>query len=280
MRRTFVTEIPEHLLKRAAARRAAMAGEEAQSEGAAAAAPAEAAPSSATGAVAAVSKAPRGPAPLPTLDDAETALPPDIAVVAAAKGRKRIPYWAAPVLALLPLWAFLYVYAVQPPPAGDNDALAVGKEVYSANCASCHLASGDGAKGGGTGQQLSNGHAVKTFADPLNQVHWIAFGAVGGARPSGTYGDADRPGGAMNINTLSGQMPAFGKTLSPEELAAVTIYVREGLSGGKPADDKKFNTETFAADPTAAADIAQKVIDLGEGGDPKTDTVQGSESGK
>jgi len=277
-----VTEIPEHLLKRAAARRAAMAGGETPAEGAPSAAPAETAPSSGTGAVAAVSKAttPKRPAPLPTLDDAEAAPPPDIAVVAAAKRRKRIPYWAAPVLALLPLWAFLYLYALQPPPAGANDALAVGKEIYSANCASCHLASGDGAKGGGVGQQLSDGHVLKTFADPLDQLHWIAFGAEGGARPNGTYGDPDRPGGAMNVNTLTGEMFAFGKTLSPEELAAVTIYVREGLSGGKPADDKKFNTETFAADPTAAADIAQKVIDLGEGGDPDTASVEGSESSR
>ncbi len=38
-------------------------------------------------------------------------------LVAAAKARRRIPFWAAPVLAALPLWGVIYVASVQPPPA-------------------------------------------------------------------------------------------------------------------------------------------------------------------
>jgi mono/diheme cytochrome c family protein len=274
-----VTEIPEHLLKRAQQRRAALAGgEDATEDAPAAAAPAEGGDAPAA---AAVAKAPaaKGPAPLPTLEEEVVPAKPDLLVVTAAKRRQKIPFYGAAVLALLPLWAFLYFYAVKPPPAGSNDAIAVGKSVYTGNCAGCHLGTGDGAKGGGVGQQLSGGHVNATFADPLDMVHWISYGADDGARPDGTYGDKKRAGGAMNVNTLSGKMPAFGTALTPEEIAAVTIYVREELSGGDPKDDPKFNTETFAADPEAAAEIVQEVIDLKAGGDPDTKSIDASESG-
>ncbi len=274
-----MTEIPEHLLKRSQERRAAMGG----GGGDAAGAPAEAAP--AAGAQAAPeaveqAAAPKAPAPVPTLDDPEPPAPPDIAVVAAARRRKRVPVWAAPVLALLPLWAFLYVFSVKPPPAGENDPLAIGKEVYTANCAGCHLANGAGATAGGTGQQLNEGHVLDTFADPLAMAHWIALGAQDGARPNGTYGDEDRPGGPANVNTLPGQMPAFGTTLSTEELAAVVIYVRQELSGGDPKDDPIFNPATFEADPTTAEDAVQQVVDLGPTGDPDLSENPAVESGK
>ncbi|MGI8756412.1 MAG: c-type cytochrome, partial [Acidimicrobiales bacterium] len=84
----------------------------------------------------------------------------------------------------------------------------------------------------------------------------------------------------MNINTLPGAMPAFGTTLSPEELAAVTIYVRQELSGGDPKDDAKVNVTTFMADPQAAATAVEAVIALGPTGDPDLKKIPASESGK
>ncbi|QXC60161.1 cytochrome c [Aquihabitans sp. G128] len=262
-----MTEIPEHLLKRAAERRAAMTGG-GDAAGAAPAADAPAADAGAAAPSAAVAKKEKAQAPLPTLDNEPTPAKPDIPVVAAAKNRKRVPFWAAPILALLPLWAFIYVYAVQPPPAGENDPLVIGKAVYTANCASCHGATGAGATEGLTGQQLSDGHVLKTFSDPLAMAHWIEFGAEGGARADGTYGDKDRPGGAMNTSTLPGVMPAFSGTLDPEELAAVVIYVRDEISGADPTADKSFNAETFAADPAAVAAQITAVVEAGPGGDP------------
>jgi mono/diheme cytochrome c family protein len=199
-------------------------------------------------------------------------------VVVAAQRRKRIPFWAAPVLALLPLWAFIYLNAMKPPPAGENDPLAIGAEVYSsAGCAGCHGADGAGAKAGGVGQQLSDGHVLETFKDPLAMAHWIRFGADGGARADGTYGDLDRPGGPMNINTLSAKMSAF-PDLSAEEMAALIIYVREGLSGGKPEDDPNFNVDTFEADPAPLEKAIDDVTALGPGGDPDIASVQGAET--
>ncbi|HEX2577116.1 MAG TPA: c-type cytochrome, partial [Aquihabitans sp.] len=243
-----MTEIPEHLLKRAAARRAAMTGGEAPAEAGAeaAATPGESvAPAAAPAAPAAKKQA-----PLPTLDPEPAARVPDSPVVAAARNRKRVPFWAAPVLALLPLWAFIYVYAVQPPPAGENDPLVIGKEVYaSAGCQGCHGAAGEG----GAGQKLSEGEVIQTFEDPLTLVHWLAYGAAEGARDDGTYGDLDRPGGPRNISTLAGQMPAFGTSLSPEELAAVTMYIRAefGADLYDPEAEQGFTPEAFEADVAA-----------------------------
>ncbi|MCU1498968.1 MAG: hypothetical protein JWM47_2921 [Acidimicrobiales bacterium] len=266
-----MTEIPEHLLKRAAARRAAMTGGDAAADAPAGDAPAAEAGAAATSASAAVAPKAKSRAPLPTLDSEPVAAPPDSPVVAAARSRKRVPFWAAPVLAMLPLWAFIYVYAVQPPPAGENDPLVIGAGVYAGKggCAGCHGAQGEG----GVGQKLNDGEVLATFANPLALTHWIAYGAEGGARPDGTYGDKDRPGGARNVNLLPGVMPGFEGSLTPEELAAVTIYVRQALSGGDPAQDEELSSETFEADPAAAEAQVEAVIETGEGGDPDLSQV-------
>lgn len=268
-----MTEIPEHLLKRAQARRAAMG----QGEAPEGDAPAAAAPAGGDAAAPAAASVPakREPAPLPTLDDDAAKVVPDSPVVAAAKRRKRVPYWAAPVLALLPLWGLIYMYSVRTPDAGASDPLAIGAEVFSANCAGCHMA--DGA-GGAAGQKLKDGEVLKTFKDPLAMAHWVAFGADGGARADKTYGDLDREGGARTLEDHPGKMQAFGTTLTPEEIAAVVIYVRQEIAGGDPAEDPKFNATTFEADPAAAAAAVQAVIDLGAGGDPDLSGIAMSEA--
>lgn len=268
-----MTEIPEHLLKRAAERRAAKSGEPAP-----AAAPAADAPAAAAGdAPAAVAPAKKAAAPLPTLDDAPERVVPDIPVVAAAKRRKRVPFWAASVLALLPLWGFVYVYSIQPPPAGASDPMVIGKAVYDGSCASCHKADGAGAAAGGVGQQLSDGHVLKTFADPLAVAHWVHYGAAQGARADGTYGDLTREGGPMNVADLSGVMSPF-PDLDPKDMAALIIYIREGLSGGVPADDPNFNAEKFVEDPDKLAAMVEAATALPPGGDPDIASIDGAET--
>lgn len=266
-----MTEIPEHLLKRAAQRRAALGGGEAPADAPAGDTPAAAAPAAAASPAAPAKKA---PAPLPTLDDAPAKVTPDIPVVAAAKARKRAPYWATALLASLPLWAFFYAYSIAPPPAGAADPMAIGAEVFTP-CAGCHGASGAGTA---TGQKLSDGSVIDTFADPLTMVHWIAYGYEEGARADGTYGDLDRPGGPHNVDMVGGNMAGWRDSLSTEELAAVTIYIREGLSGGDPADDPNFNAQTFTENPAALEAMVQAVIDLGPGGDPDIASVEGAEA--
>jgi len=236
-----VTEIPEHLLKRSKARRAAMGlpggeGGETAEAGDAPAAVEQAV--AATPAARAATPAPAAPPPPP---------PPLPPYVQAAQRRRRIPYWAMPIVALLPVWAFLYLGAVSPPPPSDD--LAQGEELYS-RCSSCHGASG----AGGIGAQLNQGEVLKTFKDPKDLMMWLRLGAAGGARPDGSYGDPDRPGGAHNIKTLPAVMPAFD--LSGDDLADVTRYVRETLSG-EAEPDAAVDYPTLAEEAIAEADAGE-----------------------
>ncbi len=269
-----MTEIPEHLLKRSAARRAAAGGEGGGDASPSAAASDSAAPAPAGDAPAAA-PAKAAPAPLPTLEEEAAKAKPDSPVVAAAKRRKRVPYWAAPVLALLPLWGIIYVSSVSEPPAGDADPMVIGKEAYTANgCAGCHGANGEG----GTGAKFADGEVIKTFADPLSMAYWVHYGADGGARPDGTYGDLDREGGPHTLDTIAGSaMPAF-PDMDPEEMAALMIYIREELSGGDPAEDPNFNAETFTADPAALAAMIEAVAELPPNDPDAVATVDGAET--
>lgn len=220
-----MTEIPEHLLKRSKERRAALGlpggeGGSGDAGGSDAGAAAEAPAAVAKAAPAAPAKVEEKPPPPPK---------PKPAYILAAERRQKIPYWAMPVLVLLPVWAILYTNSIQVPEQTD-EGLAIGEEVY-ASCQGCHGATG----GGGTGAPLSDGHVLETFPDPVAMMEWIHLGAedyVGGA--SGPYGDPEREGGAVDLDTLPAVMPGFAD-LSPEELAGVTRYIRETLSGEAPA---------------------------------------------
>ncbi|MEO6987622.1 MAG: cytochrome c [Aquihabitans sp.] len=250
-----MTEIPEHLLKRAKERRAAKSGGgDAPADTPAAVAPADAAP-----AAPAAPTSAKPPAPLPTLGGGEAKAVPDIAVVAAAKRRKRVPYWAATVLVLLPLWGFIYYNAVKPAGQGPTDPMVLGAEVYvgSAGCQGCHTP--DGA-GGPAGAQLNQGHTLETFADPLSMVHWIGYGFAGGQNGDDTYGDVNRP-------KVAGSMPPFKDSLTPEEIAAVTIYIRNEFGGDAydPETEQGFTVEGFEADPEAIIAEVEAALALGEG---------------
>lgn len=263
-----MTEIPEHLLKRAKERRAALGGESGEAASDAPAASSDA-PSAAAAPVPAA-KAPKA-TPLPTLARDDAPPPPDTPVVAAAKRRRRVPFWAAPVLASLPLWALIYVNAVQAPPGGETDPIAIGSELFG-QCAGCHGADGAGSA---AGQQLNEGHTIETFSDPLSMAHWISFGSDS-VRDDGTYGDLDRPGGAMNTSMLSANMPGFAGTLTPEEIAALVIYVRSEFSDDlyDPEAEQGFTAEAFEEDPGAFATLVEEVEGLGPDGIDEVETIE------
>ena len=83
---------------------------------------------------------------------------------------------------------------------GTRDPVLVeGRDVWSDNCARCHGSSG----GGGSGPKLAEGRATEGYPDPADMEAVIADGK-----------DA---------------MPAFGGSLTPEQIAAVTAYVRDVL---------------------------------------------------
>ncbi len=215
-----MTEVPEHLLQRSRERRAALGqggGEGGADSGAGAteSPAAETEPESAPAAAAATPARPEptaAPAPAPEPE-------PVAPYVEAFQRRKKIPIWAMPVVALLPVWAIIYWGSLNPPAEEATGPFAGGEAIYNAQCATCHGATG----GGGVGPALNGGAVVETFPEFQTHVEWVAVGSS--EWPTDTYGATNVP------VTRSGGMPAFGETLTPEEIALVVRYEREVLSG-------------------------------------------------
>ena len=147
-----MTEIPEHLLKRSKDR---------QQSGA----------TPSTDAVATTSAAAPAPVEKAVAQVAPPALP-DPSYVAAAKSRKKIPFWAMATLSLLPLWAFMYVAALKPQEKVVEGPLAVGAAVYG-SCAGCHGAEGQG----GAGRALHQGEVMKTFPKIEDMLNFVYTGS-------------------------------------------------------------------------------------------------------
>ena len=231
----FVTEIPEHLLKRSRERRAAIGqgGDDAPAE----AASTDAAPSNAveTTAAAAPAAAPSGP-PARTAAPEPAAPPPpkpDPHYVVAAKQRRKVPFWAMATLSLMPVWGFMYVRALTDGGEVEAGPIGEGAEVYS-NCASCH----GGGGGGGVGYAFAGGEVLKTFPHIEDQIRYVYYGTEGyNIAGVGIYGNPDREGGAHETGA-QGVMPAFGGQLSAEEIIAVICHERYTLGGADPTSEE------------------------------------------
>ena len=234
-----MTEIPEHLLKRSKERRSAIGGDDAPAEGEAPGSDAAPAPVAAAPAVAAaaVEVAPEPPKP---------ARPE----VAAALKRKKIPFWAMPVLLGLPLWAYVYQATLEPPPAPEGDPFVLGSELYG-GCAACHGTDGGGISGPG----LSG--VLETWVDPLDQMMWVRIGSQGW--PASTYGNTDKP--------KQGGMPAH-PDLTDEQLAQVILYERTEFGGLDPASEEYALLVEIADGVTTFADAGLGEVSTAVGVDP------------
>lgn len=207
-----MAEVPEHLLARSAARRAALTGDEAPAATPATTGDSAPATASAAPAAAPAKVTPTAPAFIePVSKDAQEKFQ--------SIKRRRVPAWAMGVLMLLPLWGFLYIGAFGTR-AVENEA-PDGSAIFANNCAACHGASGQG----GVGPKLAGGEAKLTFPDEADHLDWIKTGS--GPHKGQPYGDPNRPGG-QHVAT-SGGMPAFQGRLSDDEIQAVADYEREGL---------------------------------------------------
>jgi hypothetical protein len=213
-----LTEVPEHLLKRSQDRRAAL-GLGGGGDAGGGAAPA---PSASTEVAAATSAAPAAAAAAPVPEVVKEPEPVP-AYVQASLNRKRIPIWAMPVLAFLPVWAIIYAQTLSPPPKTELSQLDLGAQIYS-QCAGCHGGSG----GGGAGRPLADGEVLQTFPNIANQLEFIRLGTAGFAGEP--YGNPDREGGPHVGGETGAQMPTFS-ALSDAELLEVTRHERETLSG-------------------------------------------------
>jgi mono/diheme cytochrome c family protein len=218
-----VTEVPEHLLRRSKERRAAIGGGGEGSEPPATPgeAPGTGAAASAVEPAGAADVAPAAAAAVPA--EPEKPVPP---YVAAALRRPKIPKYALPVLAALPVWALIYAGAmVKTAPA--DPLFDEGQAVYAANCAGCHLASGNG----GTGRDLHE--VLKTFPNVEDHVAWVENGSPDAGTP---YGDPEREGG-QRVSQSGGYpaMKGFKDELTAEQIAAVVYYERVEFGGQEPA---------------------------------------------
>jgi mono/diheme cytochrome c family protein len=207
-----VAEVPEHLLARSAARRAALTGGEAPAATPATTGESAPATASATPAAAPAKVVPTEPAFIePVSKVAQERFQ--------AIKRRRVPAWAMGMLALLPLWGVLYIGAFGT--RAVEEEAPDGSTIYANNCASCHGASGQG----GVGPKLSGGEVGKTFPVVDDHISWINTGSA--PFKGKPYGDPAREGGQHVANT--GGMPGFQGKLSPEEIQAVAEYERDGL---------------------------------------------------
>ena len=237
-----MTEIPEHLLARSRARRQAAGAGGAEAEAAPTGAEVEpatagAAPAAATATTPAPATPATAPAPPPPPK-------PDPPYVRAYKERRKIPYWAMPVLALLPVWAFVYMNTLEEPSRGANDPLTLGAGIFtSAGCATCHGASGEG----GVGPAFQNGAVVKTWPNYKDHILWVSLGSSGWSKYSDTYGAAHKPIG-------NGGMPNFDSSLTPQQIILVVRYEREVLAGAPadPALDALSETAAQGGDVSAS----------------------------
>lgn len=109
------------------------------------------------------------------------------------------------------------------------DFFTMGDDLYVARCAACHGATG----GGGAGPSFTGGAVLTTFpagscSTADGHVAWVAAGSSGWPAP--TYGANAKPVGGVGV------MPAFGESLTAEELAAVVLYERVNFGGEALAD--------------------------------------------
>ena len=271
-----MTEVPEHLLRRSQERRAALGGGggESQPPATPGEAPGTGAAASAVEPAGGSEVAPAAAAPAP-VEEPPKPLPP---YVEAAVRRPKIPRYAVPVLAALPLWALVYAGTLVQPSADLDPELTEGGRVYAAACSGCHGANGEG----GTGRPL--GDVLATFPDKADHIAWIENGSPEAGEP---YGSPDRPGG-QRISGSDGyttKMPGFKDSLSPEEIAAVARYEREVLGGGEP--EPSDGTEAAAEGPSDAEGETEPGTDEAgsdvndaesQGGDVGGDSPEGEQS--
>lgn len=220
-----MTEVPEHLLQRSRARHAALGlgGD----EGGAApvpASPTETAPAATTAAA----------APVPVVEpepEVPAIVPP---YIEAARRRKKMPFWAVPVVAFTPIWVLIFALTLDKPTPKEPGPLALGAATYT-SCSACHGGGGEG----GVGPQLNDGKVLETFPKFADQLYWVMQGTQGFKNQGlTTYGTG------VKKPLDAGNMPSWADALTAEQLIGVVRHEREKLSGEK--FDPKVYDETLA----------------------------------
>ena len=224
-----MTQVPEYLLERSRARRAALGlgGDAPAPDASSAPAPAETSDSVAASAASATPAVAEAPAPEPTGSAVATATAPPAApeslpdYIRDPGPRSGIPYWMMPILLILPLWGIVYLGAFGEVKQAEVSPEQLGQQVYARACASCHGGGGEG----GVGPKLQGGESLKTFPNEADHIAWVEQGSA--TKRGQPYGDPGREGGQRMA--ASGGMPGFAGQLTPDEIAAVVLHERQGL---------------------------------------------------
>jgi len=172
-------------------------------------------------------------APTPAIVDTTPAVPDPVAPwVEAANTRQRVPFWAIPVLALLPIWAAVYMLTLDTPTPTELGAFEAGAEIYATNCSACHGVAGAGV---GANPALTGAEgATVVFQSPADQVAWVILGSAGTkATGAATYGDGEI------LKPIGGGMPAWGSSLTATELMESILHERSALN------DEVFDIEKW-----------------------------------
>ena len=221
-----MTEIPEHLLKRSRERRAAL--------GLGGDAPRGRTGERPTRRASSRPRPPRRrprPRPAPAAGRSRSAKPeppkPEPAYIQAAKRRKRIPYWAMPVLAALPLWGYIYVRTLEPPPAGEDDPLVLGADGLRRQL---RLLPRRHRRRRRRRPAFVDGAVLETFPDWRDQAAWVRLGTDGW--PAGTYGATDKP--VRQRRHHAGAGPRSPTRRSPRSCCTSASFGGEDITEAEP----------------------------------------------
>ena len=231
-------------------------------------------PAAASPEVAAAPAEPQIAAPTPIPDEvtpAEAVRFPEVVTIPSAGIRERtnfvIPKWLTAVILVVPMFALYAVggastgecgeanelqtdvvtgdivncdgaaFTGRQAAGGETDPIAVGADLYSAQCASCH-----GPAGEGVGSFPAMKGVMTTFGTCADHKQWVSLGSTGWPDP--VYGDTNKPVGVG--------MPPFGGSLTEEQLSAVVAFERVRFGAADQdetlADCGLAETETDADD--------------------------------
>jgi len=182
-------------------------------------------PEPAPAAAAAVAIEPAAAAPPPAQAEPKKVYAPAAQISGAKHGYRgaKVPGWLYPAYVLIPLLVIALILAVVN--ISKESEAAKGPEVpgqadYAAQCASCHGQDG----GGGVGPAFKE--VTKVFTKAQDHFDWIKAVAN---KTTGSYGE----GGTGNAGkgATVGAMPAFGGSLTDEQIWGVVVWERSQYGG-------------------------------------------------
>lgn len=187
--------------------------------------------------------------------EAEAPAPSDGDVAEPVTAGGKYPGWLAAAFVLIPILAVVYILVAPNGPdcgvagqlkvdpatglavncdgseygSSEIDYFSIGAGIYS-QCAACHGSDG----GGGVGPAFTGGAVLTTFpaGSCSDHVEWVALGTANFPEP--TYGATDKPVGGVGV------MPGYEATLTPEEIATVSLYERVAF-GGQPLEEAQLD---------------------------------------